>query len=46
LILNDLQVTWLMGPGQTNTLQATPGGPGGSHATKTPSRFYRARLVS
>jgi hypothetical protein len=29
----------------TNTLQATPGEPGGSHATNTPSRFYRARQV-
>src|ERR1019366_4399913 len=30
---NDLRVTWLMGPGQTNTLQAASGEPDGSYAS-------------
>ena len=30
---NNLRVTWLMGPGQTNALQATAGGIHGSYAT-------------
>jgi hypothetical protein len=30
---NDLRVTWLMGPGQTNALQASSGGIHGSYAT-------------
>ncbi len=30
---NDLRVTWLMCPGQTNTLQATSGGNSGGYAT-------------
>lgn len=30
---NDLLLTWMMGPGQTNALQATSGGPGGSYTT-------------
>jgi hypothetical protein len=32
---NDVLVTWLMGPGQTNTLQATTSGPGGSYITNS-----------
>lgn len=30
---NDLLVAWLMGPGQTNTLQTTAGNPDGSYTT-------------
>ena len=30
---NDMLVTWMMGPGATNTLQATTGGPGHSYNT-------------
>jgi T5SS/PEP-CTERM-associated repeat protein len=30
---NDLLVTWMMGPGQINALQATAGGPDGSYNT-------------
>jgi hypothetical protein len=30
---NNLRVTWLMGPGQINALQATTGGTGGSYTT-------------
>jgi len=30
---NDLRVTWLMGPGQTNTLQAASGAAGGGYGT-------------
>ncbi len=30
---NDLLLTWMMGPGQTNALQATSGGPGGGYTT-------------
>jgi T5SS/PEP-CTERM-associated repeat protein len=30
---NDILVTWMMGPGQTNALQATAGGSGGSYTT-------------
>ncbi len=30
---NDIRVTWMMGPGQTNALQATAGGIGGRYAT-------------
>jgi T5SS/PEP-CTERM-associated repeat protein len=30
---NDMLITWMMGPGATNTLQATTGGPGNSYNT-------------
>jgi hypothetical protein len=30
---NDLLITWMMGPGATNTLQATTGGPAGGYVT-------------
>jgi T5SS/PEP-CTERM-associated repeat protein len=30
---NDMLITWMMGPGATNTLQATTGGPGHSYNT-------------
>src|SRR5437879_1335196 len=32
---NNLRVTWMTGPGKTNALQRTLGGPGGSYRTNT-----------
>jgi len=30
---NNILITWMSSPGETNELQATPGGPGGSYST-------------